>query len=427
MSSVFDLIEMGGGSGAGGGAATGGAATEPPGRWEVASAGLYTGGSSRPRRRTDFPEVERWGVGLGQLAEGEEDIQGLLSLLRQFAKFSQEPQETAGLPVFQQRLSTVPLRVKRTLREALTTLASQMTPEKPGEQMMIQLAEHMAIRFALKNFQSGTARVSAVRELLERMGREIDQLRKTVAGHETRMADAGLAYRPYAEQLNEQFWANVSQEKKQEVLQSKEAWCMSPQAVRQAVEARRAEGDAEGAAGILAYYAQNIASDDANARRFTAMGITELGDLFAQSEDLLLETIRSTGAQIPREKDVQARSLVSAAFVRLSTEAVSRRRYSAMAAAVQTLQTLASQDSETAEGLHQRIGIQERIPELVEEALSAKECSSGLAELLTLLPRRAVRCLAERFSQSGFREDCNLILGMARKTGAEGVASLRET
>ncbi|MGH9793128.1 MAG: HEAT repeat domain-containing protein, partial [Candidatus Acidiferrales bacterium] len=427
LSSVFDLIEMGGGSGSGSGATTaGGSPAEPPGRWEIASAGLYAAGSSRPRRRTDFPEVERWGVGLGQLAEGEEDVQSLLGLLRQFATFSHGPPETADLPAFQQRLSTVPLRVKRTLREALTTLASQMTPEKPGEQMMIQLAEHMAIRFALKSFQSGTARVSAVRELLERMGREIDQLRKTLVGHETRMADAGLAYRPYAEQLNEQFWANVSQEKKKEVLQSKEAWCMSPQAVRQAVEARRAEGDVEGAAGILAYYAQNISSDEANARRFTAMGITELADLFAQSEDLLLETIRSTGAQVAREKDVQARSLVSAAFVRLSTEAVSRRRYLAMAAAVRALQTLASQDFDTAEGLHQRIGIQERMPELVEEALSAKECSSGLADLLTLLPRRAVHCLAERFSQSGFREDCNLILGMARKTGAEGVACLRE-
>ncbi len=427
LSSVFDLIEMGGGSGTGSRAATGGSPAEPPGRWEVASAGLYTGGGSRPRRRTDFAEVERWGVGLGQLAEGEEDVQSLLGLLRQFAKFSQGPPETADLPAFQQRLSTVPLRVKRTLREALTTLASQMTPEKPGEQMMIQLAEHMAIRFALKSFQSGTARVSAVRELLERMGREIDQLRKTLVGHEARMADAGLAYRPYAEQLNEHFWASVSQEKKQEVLQSKEAWCMSPQAVRQAVEARRAAGDAEGAAGILAYYAQNISSDEANARRFTAMGITELADLFAQSEDLLRATIRSTGAQVARGKDMQARSLVSAAFVRLSTEAVSRRRYLAMAAAVQSLQTLASQDFDTAEGLRQRIGIQERMPELVEEALSAKECSSGLAELLTLLPRRAVYCLAERFSQSGFREDCNLILGMARKTGAEGVACLRET
>ncbi len=426
LSSVFDLIEMGGRAGAGSQAATRGSPTEPPGRWEIASAGLYTESGSRPRRRTDFAEVERWGVGLGQLAEGEEDVQSLLGLLRQFATFSRGSLETADLPAFQQRLSTVPLRVKRTLREALTTLASQMTPEKPGEQMMIQLAEHMAIRFALKSFQGGTARVSAVRELLERMGREIDQLRKAVAGHETRMADAGVAYRPYAEQLNEQFWANVSQEEKQEVLQSKEAWCMSPRAVRQAVEARRAEGDAEGAAGILSYYARNISSEEANARRFTAMGITELADLFAQSEELLLETIRSTGAQVARDKDGQARSLVSAAFVRLSTEAVTRRRHLAMAVAAQSLQTMASQDFETAEGLHQRIGIQERMPELVEEALSAKECSPGLAELLALLPRRAVHCLAERFSQSGFREDCNLILGMARKTGAEGVACLRE-
>ncbi|MGH9791348.1 MAG: hypothetical protein ACRD5W_09080, partial [Candidatus Acidiferrales bacterium] len=427
LSSVFDLIEMGVGPGSDSGAGAEGAGSDPPGRWEVASAGLYTWDSSRPRRRTDFAEVERWGVGLGQLAEGEEDVQGLLGLLRQFAKVAKEPDDAAGLPAFQQRLSTVPLRVQRTLREALTTLASQMAPEKPGQEMMIQLAEHMAIRFALKSFQSGTSRVSAVRELLERMGREIDQLRKTVTGHEAHMAGAGVAFRPYAEQLNEQFWANVPREKKQEVLQSKEAWCVSPQAVRQAVEARRAEGDAEGAAGILACYAQNIGSEEANARRFTAMGITELGDLFAQPEDLLLETIRSTGAQVGREKDAEVRSLVSAAFVRLSTEAVSRRRYPALAAAVQVLQTLASQDSDTAEGLHQRIGIQERIPELVEEALSAKECSSGLAELLTLLPRATVHCLAERFSQSGFREDCNLILGMARKTGAEGVSSLRET
>lgn len=415
-------------TGAGGVAGAAQETAEPPGRWETASAALYTGLTSRPRRRVDFQEVERWGVGLGQLAEGEEDLTGMLGILRQFVSFAKQPEKADDLPAFQQRLTTVPLRVQRNLREALNSLAAQVTPERPGDQVMLQLAEHMAIQYALKSFQGGGAsRVSAVRELIERMGREIDDLRKTVHGHEALLAKEGVSFRPYSEQLNDQFWESVPKEARKEVLKSKEAWCVSPHSVRQTVEAHFAEGDAEGAAGILSYYAQGIASEHTNARRVTAMGLTELGDLYARAEDLLADTIRQVGTQVSREPDVEVRSLTSAAFVRLSTEAVSRRSYPGMSAAVQTLKPLQSQDATLADSLLQRIGVQDRLPELVEEALSSKEAPPGLGDLLALLPRPAMECLAERFSQSGFREDCNLLLGLARKTGADGVSFLRET
>jgi len=47
--------------------------------------------------------------------------------------------------------------------------------------MLLKLAEHVAIRFALDSYEKGELRVNAVKQLLDRMNTEIEALRKILS------------------------------------------------------------------------------------------------------------------------------------------------------------------------------------------------------------------------------------------------------
>src|SRR5258707_14195717 len=79
---------------------------------------------------------------------------------------------------FQSRLSAMPVRSQVTLQQALAGLAAQAPNEKPDRPMLLKLAEHVAIRFALDSYEKGELRVNAVKQLLDRMNTEIEGLRK---------------------------------------------------------------------------------------------------------------------------------------------------------------------------------------------------------------------------------------------------------
>ena len=58
--------------------------------------------------------------------------------------------------------------------------------------MLLKLAEHVAIRFALDSYEHGELRVNAVKQLLDRMNTEIESLRKILTSQEEQMANAGM-------------------------------------------------------------------------------------------------------------------------------------------------------------------------------------------------------------------------------------------
>jgi len=69
-----------------------------------------------------------------------------------------------------------------TLQQALAGLAAQAPDSKPDKPMLLKLAEHVAIRFALDSYEKGELRVTPVKQLLDRMNTEIEALRKN-SGH----------------------------------------------------------------------------------------------------------------------------------------------------------------------------------------------------------------------------------------------------
>ena len=162
----------------------------------------------------------------------EEEIRSVLSLFSQLGKSRKNPDARMDMPTFQSRLSAMPVRAQYTLQQALAGLAAQAPTEAPDKPMLLKLAEHVAIRFALDSYERGELRVNAVKQLLDRMNTEIEALRKILGAQEEMMASAGLSVQSHTELLDQEFWQQVPEENKKEVLTSEEAWCVPPRNIR---------------------------------------------------------------------------------------------------------------------------------------------------------------------------------------------------
>src|SRR6202035_2250910 len=245
------------------------------------------------------------------------------------------------------------------------------------------LAEHVAIRFALDSYERGELRVNAVKQLLDRMNAEIEGLRKILGTQEEMMANAGLQVQSYTELLDQEFWEQVPDENKKEVLTSDEAWCVPPRNVRAYLEDMLRRGELKTVNEILMKYAACVGLEAPEARRTTAIGLSDLAELYGSGDgSALMESIRRLGNQLAIEREPELQTLISAAFVRMSQEAASKRCYPAMQQALSSLDNIAQQRPGSTQSLRPRIGAEERLPEFIEEALRAGHIADGMTEIL---------------------------------------------
>jgi hypothetical protein len=383
-----------------------------PGKWLTASAMLHS---------TD--EAAR-----SQFAVAEEEVRSMLTLFAQLGR-SRKDGGSGGMDAntFQSRLSAMPVRSQVTLQQALAGLAAQAPNEKPDRPMLLKLAEHVAIRFALDSYEKGELRVNAVKQLLDRMNSEIEGLRKILTSQEEQMANAGLQVQSYTELLDQEFWEQVPDENKKEVMVSDEAWCVPPRKVRSFLEEMLRRGELKTVNEILMKYASCIGQESDDARRTTAIGLGELAELYGSGDgSALIESIRRVGNQLAAERDPELQMLVSAAFVRLSQEAASKRCYPAMQQALASLDSVEAQRPGSSQSLRPRIGAEDRIPEFVEESLRSGEIADGLLDILSLMPKATLQYITNRFGHSGFREDCELLADIVKGLGQEAIYHLVE-
>ena len=242
------------------------------------------------------------------------------------------------------------------------------------------------------------------------------------------MAEAGLLVESHRELLDRQFWASVPESAKREVLLSAEAWCIPPKNVQSYVAGLIEQGDVAEAISILQNYASCADSEEPDARKRAATGLSELAELYAQADPkLLAEALRHVGLRLSVEQDQDLQSLVSAAFVRLSQEAAAKRCFAAMEQALNLLAGVESQRPGIAKTLRAKMGIEERVPEFVEEALRAREVSAGLTGVLKQLPQTAMEQLSARFNRCQFRDDLENVANLAHDLGEEALQYLRST
>ncbi len=359
-------------------------------------------------------------------------MRSMLGLFAQLGRARKDAGAGAGAGMdaatFQSRLSVMPVRSQVTLQQALAGLAAQAPNEKPDQPMLLKLAEHVAIRFALDSYEKGELRVNAVKQLLDRMNTEIEALRKILTTQEEQMAAAGINVQSYTELLDQEFWEQVPDENKKEVLASDEAWCVPPRNVRAFLEEMLRRGELKTVNEILMKYAACIGLESEEARRTTAIGLSELAELYGSGDgSALIESIRRVGNQLAAERDPELQTLVSAAFVRLSQEAGSKRCYPAMQQALASLDSVEAQRPGASQNLRPRIGAEERIPEFVEETLRTGEIADGLIDILALMPKATLNYITNRFGHSGFRDDCELLAQIVKNLGEDAVHRLVET
>ena len=418
----------GGGAGAAGSSGVGGGASggeaSPPGKWLTASSLLPRGTlGGTPGGTGTGP-----GTGGGGFAVEEADVRAMLGLFAQLGKSRKDPEAKMDVPTFQSRLSSMPVRAQYTLQQALAGLAAQAPNEKADKPMLLKLAEHVAIRFALDSYERGELRVNAVKQLLDRMNSEIEALRKILGSQEHMMAQAGLSVQSYTELLDQEFWEQVPEENKKEVLTSDEAWCVPPRNVRAFLEDMLRRGELKTVNEILMKYAACIALEAPEARRTTAIGLSDLAELYGSGDgSALMESIRKLGNQLAIEREPELQTLISAAFVRLSQEAASKRCYPAMQQALSSLDSIEQQRPGSTQSLRPRIGAEERLPEFIEEALRGGHIADGMTEILGLMPKATLKYVTNRFGHCGFREDCEVLGEIVRGLGEDSTQRLMES
>ena len=408
-----------------GGPANGGASSGT----EKGNAGAGNGASGRTSNDVSSQTDSSAGSGPGSLDPSEAEMYRILTALTSFGQVGASGGAGAGVPgnpAVPQELAQLPVRAQDILKQALAELAAKAPDHKPDQSVLIQLAEHLAIRFALERFERGEVKVNAVRQMLDRMNHEIDNLRKILGAHEDKMSDAGLLTESHREILDRQFWAAVPESGKRAVLLSEEAWCIPPKNVQSYVNELVKRGDIGEAVSILQNYAACAESEDSDARKKSATGISQLAELYAKIDPKLLgEAMRHLGLRLSVEQDAELQALVSAAFVRLSQQAATNRCFPAMEQALDLIAGVESQRPGIAQTLRGKMGIEERIPEFVEEALRARQTSAGLTNVLKLLPQSTMEQLASRFNRCSLREDAEHVANLASDLGEESLQYLR--
>lgn len=404
------------------------------------------GGSGRVRRGGPGPGGLGTGSGLGPGTGGsrgagggsafsswtskDDDILGILKLLTSLGQNVTGTGAAASLQrgPFQEELTKLPAQSQEMLRSALAAIAAQAAPVDSKDPMLLRLAEHLAIKFALERYQRGEVKVNAVRQMFEKMSQEIEGLRKILGAHEQKLADAGVIVESTAELLDRQFWAAVPERGKYSVLASSEAWCIPARNLKQYLEELIQRGDEKSALKILDNYVRCLQSDDVEARRRTAIGLADLADVYAALDCRpLAPAIQIAGAQLGMERDDNLQGLISAAFVRLAQEAGLRRFFPALLQALDSLDAVENQRPVFGQTMRPRIGLEKRMPEYIEDVLRGERKMDGVEKLLQRIPRTASENLILRFNRTSNRADMEKLVELAHTVGEELMGSLRDS
>ena len=424
-------------SGGGGGGQTAGGTVVPfgsvpniPGHWVAGPAGegdggsvMVTGAGTTMGAGTGTAAAPAWEGGVVPLQESE-----VIQAIRLLTRFGQ----VQGDPTFrpedlQKEVSETDPNTRLNLQQLLGSLAAKATTQEEDTPLLMKAAEHMAIRFAMDRYQKGDVKVNAVHQMMEHMSRQMDSLRTILKLQEDKMGKAGILVESHADILDRMFWAEVPESGKKTVLLSNEAPCVPPRNLRQFVELLLDRDDKDIAADILNNYSSCLASNDQEALRRTAIGLNQLADLYARLGGEAMGTaIRRVSEQLCVEKDPELQSVLSAAFVRLSQEACEARNYPAVNEVCSGIDMLVLQRPVLVEDLRPRVGVENRIPEFIEEALQGDSSPADLLVVLRRTSQAGAEHLADRFFRCMRRDECDRMVELVKEMGTPALAQVRE-
>ena len=416
---LLQLIAAAEGANAGGGGQVGGTVVpfgsvpNIPGAAGVAGTGQGTGLAAAPA----------WEGGVVPLQEAE--VVQAIRLLTRFGQVQSDP--NVRPEDLQKEVGETDPNTRLNLQQLLGSLAAKATSEQEDTPLLMKAAEHMAIRFALERYSKGEVKVNAVHQMMEHMSRQMDSLRGILKLQEEKMNKAGMLVESHADILDRMFWAEVPESGKKTVLLSHEAPCVPPRNLRQFVELLLDRDDKQTSEEILNNYSACLATKEAEPRRKVAIGLSQLADLYARlGGEAMGAAIRKVTEQLCAEKDNELQSLLSAAFVRLSQEASEARNYQAVNAVCAGMEMLLQQRPVMVNDLRPRIGVENRIPEFIEEALRYEPIPADLLVVLRRTCQSGAEHLADRFFRCMRRDECDRMIELVKEMGSPALTQLRE-
>ena len=361
------------------------------------------------------------------LSEGE--MRTLLHLVANFAETSHADEiNQAEVSAWEVRFADLPAPALAALRDALAEISAPPPPKTLDDAAILRIGEDLTVHYALARFQCGALKAIAARPLLDKLGAELEPLRKTLRSPENRTAKAGFPSESHSDILERRFWSSVSESEERAVLLSSESWCVPPSNVQQYVDQLLRHGDSATAENILMQYAGCVSRHDPEARKKSALGLGQMAELYARAVGRCLgEAMRIIGEQLAVEHDTDVQNLLSAAFVHFSQAAAERNSFPALGQALDTLAVLEKSQPIAAQNVRPRIGINNRVPAFIERGLRSEVAPAELIEVLRRVPHAAAEQLSIRLmrvTRSGEREQ---VVAMARALGKSAQEYLRQT
>jgi hypothetical protein len=362
----------------------------------------------------------------GMVPLQEQEVIQAIRLLTRFGQVQQDP--NIKEEDLQKELTQTDPNTRLNLQQLLGSLAAKAaSSEEEDTPLLMKAAEHMAIRFALERYQKGEIKVNAVHQMMEHMSRQMDSLRQILKMQEEKMSKAGILVESHADILDRMFWAEVPEAGKKSVLLSVEAPCVPPRNVRQFVELLLERDENDTAAEILNNYSGCLSAKDIESRRKTAIGLSQLADLYARlGGQPMAQAIRKLSEQLIVDKDPELQSLLSAAFVRLSQEASSAKNYAAVSEVCAGMELVGTERPVLVNDLRARVGVENRLPEFIEEALQQEPTEKELIAVLRRTSLAGAEHLADRFFRCMRRNECDRMIELVKELGSPVIVQLRE-
>jgi hypothetical protein len=351
--------------------------------------------------------------------ENERELVAMLRVLAQLGESASMPGGARANDV----LPTLPPGMRAALRHAAARLAG--APPRGDDPILAQVAEHLAVRFALRSWEEGELSIQEIAGLLRRIAREVADLQRILTMHDPRAARPPAGTPSRAERLEDLFWRAVPELAKHRLLRSGDAWCVPPREVAACVERSLNRCDIDAARQVMRQFSLCVTATEEEGRRRAATGLVELAPLFGQVDARLLGTaVRDVAWRLRQEPMPAIRQLLADAFVRLSQEAAACHHYSAYQLSLEALEQIERTLPELGAGLRPRVVTAERVPGFLETALRARDFPPELVSILRRMPEATARTLSERFTRAGRTLERERLVGLAYELGASAAAPL---
>jgi hypothetical protein len=185
--------------------------------------------------------------------------------------------------------------------------------------------------------------------------------------------------------------------------------------------------DKQLASDILNNYSSCLAAKDVEPRRRTAIGLSQIADLYSRlGGQPMAQAVRKLSEQIIAEKDSEMQSLLSAAFVRLSQESSAAKNYAAINEVCAGMELISVERPVLMSDLRPRVGVENRLPEFIEEAIHVEQVPADLLAVLRRTSQAGAEHLADRFFRCMRRDECDHMIELVKNLGSPVLLQLRE-